>query len=185
MLAGQIYRKGYLVADILTSARGLIALYLAYLCWQGRAVLDEFMVLIFACWLSDCLDGYFARRSYRLGHLADLDGWVDWAVYIITLLYGTLLGHYSWLFFFGFVGLNVLAFWLSKSIYVNQAFHFLYILLGFRTVWQESIFWRKFFILWVAGVIFFKRQRLLVQIREFLSGWNYLLHGKSSGANRT
>jgi hypothetical protein len=176
MLAEHIYRKGYLVADILTSLRGVAALYLAYLSWQGRAVLDEFMVLIFACWLSDCLDGYFARKSYRLGHLAELDGWVDWAVYIITLLYGTLLDHYSWLFFFGFVGLNVLAFWLSKSVYVNQAFHFLYIVLGFRAVWQESIFWRRFFILWVAGVIFFKRKRLAVQIKEFLAGWQKLLN---------
>lgn len=142
------------------------------------------MTIIFIAWLSDCLDGYFARKSYRLGHLAELDGWVDWAIYIITLTYGTRLGHYSWTFLAVFVGVNTLAFWMSKSIYVNQTFHFLYILLGFRTVWLESTFWRKFFILWLAGVIFFKRQRLLVQIREFLSGWNHLLHGKSARPGR-
>lgn len=175
MLAGQIYRKGYLVADLLTSIRGLITLYLGYLCWQGRSVFDEFMVLIFACWLSDCLDGYFARKSYRLGYLAKLDGWVDWALYIITLLYGTILGRYTWNFFIVFVTINILAFWISKSSYVNQAFHFMYILLGFRTVWLESVFWRRFFVLWVAGVIFFKRKRLMVQIREFIDGWDQLL----------
>jgi len=180
MIADSIHQKGYLIADILTSIRGLIALYLGYICWQGRSVLDAFLILIFGAWLSDCLDGYFARKSYRLGHLAEFDGWVDWAIYIITLAYGTILGHYSWTFFAFFLTLNILAFWLSKSIYVNQAFHFLYILLGFRTVWLESIFWRRFFVLWVAGVIFFKRKRLLVQIREFISGWNYLLNRKIS-----
>lgn len=179
MLAEQIFRKGYLVADFLTSIRGLITLYLGYLCWQGRSVLDEFMVLIFASWLSDCLDGYFARKSYRPGHLAELDGWVDWALYIITLLYGTVLGRYSWNFFIVFVSINILAFWISKSTYVNQAFHFLYILLGFRTICLESAFWCRFFMLWVAGVIFFKRKRLLVQIREFLEGWSRLLNSGS------
>ncbi|MGB9835221.1 MAG: CDP-alcohol phosphatidyltransferase family protein [Candidatus Saccharicenans sp.] len=184
MLAGYLHRKGFLIADTLTFIRGLLALYLAYILWQGRDVFNTFMTIIFAAWLSDCLDGFFARKSYRPGYLAELDGWVDWAIYIISLLYGTLLGHYSWTFFTGFVGLNILAFWMSKSIYVNQAFHFLYILLGFRTVWLESIFWRRFFLLWVAGVIFFKRRRLLVQIREFLSGWDYLLRGKSTRADR-
>lgn len=179
MRADYLRRRGYLLADFLTSARGFLALILARILWQGRAVLDLFLVLIFACWLSDCLDGYFARKSYRPGHLADLDGWVDWAIYIITLAYGTILGHYSWTFFSGFVGINILAFWLSRSVYVNQVFHFLYIVLGFRTVWLESIFWRKFFIFWVAGVIFFKRKRLMVQIREFLAGWKHLLHGDS------
>lgn len=178
MLAEYVHRKGFLIADILTFLRGLFALYLWYILWQGRAVFDTFMILIFAAWLTDCLDGYFARKSYRLGHLADLDGWVDWAIFICSLAYGTVLGHYSWTFFAIFVGVNILAFWLSKSIYVNQAFHFLYILLGFRTVWLESVYWRRIFILWVAGVIFFKRKRLATQIREFLKGWHHLLYGE-------
>lgn len=178
MLAEYIEKKGFLIADFLTALRGLIALLLAYILWQGKSALDAFMVLIFAAWLSDCLDGYFARKSFRPGNLAEADGWVDWAVYIITLVYATVLGHYSWTFFGLFVGTNILSFWLSKSFYVNQAFHFLYILLGFRTVWLESVFWRRFFILWVAGVIFFKRQRLKVQIREFLDGWKRLLNSK-------
>ncbi|MGB4704103.1 MAG: CDP-alcohol phosphatidyltransferase family protein [Candidatus Saccharicenans sp.] len=178
MLAEQIEKKGYLIADSLTALRALIALRLAYILWQGKAALDSFMVLIFAAWLSDCLDGYFARKSGREGHLAEADGWVDWAVYIISLLYGTVLGRYSWTFFGIFVTVNILSFWLSRSIHVNQAFHFLYILLGFRTVWLESIFWRRFFLIWVAGVIFFKRHRLKVQIQEFLAGWNHLLTGR-------
>jgi phosphatidylglycerophosphate synthase len=175
MLDGYIAKKGFLIADVLTFLRGLIALYLWYILWQGRRVFTSFIIFIFAAWLTDCLDGYFARKSYRLGKLADFDGWVDWGIYISSLFYGTMLGHYSWLFLILFVSFNVLAFWLSKSIYVNQAFHFLYILLGFRTVWLESIFWRRFFVLWVAGVIFFKRKRLLVQTREFLAGWLHLL----------
>ncbi len=179
MRAGYLHRRGYLIADFLTSIRALLAIFLVWIFWQGREVLDLFMVLIFACWLSDCLDGYFARKSGRPGHLAEADGWVDWIIYLITLAYGTVLGHYSWIFFATFLATNMLAFWFSKSIYVNQAFHFLYLVLGFRTVWLESMFWRRFFVLWVAGVIFFKRKRLMVQIREFLAGWNYLLSHKS------
>lgn len=181
MLTVYLHRRGYLIADLLTSARGFMAVFLGLVLWRGRAVLDLFLVLIFACWLSDCLDGYFARRSHRPGHLAELDGWVDWAIYIITLAYGTVLGHHSWAFFAGFVGTNLLAFGLTRSIHVNQAFHFLYILLGFRTVWLESVFWRRFFVLWVAGVIFFKRKRLMIQIREFLAGWHHLLNPGSHG----
>lgn len=184
MVAELIYRKGYLLADILTSARGIIALYLGYLCWQGRPAFETFIVLVFAAWLSDCLDGYFARKSHRPGNLYELDGWVDWIIYIITLIYGTILDHYSWTFLAIFVGFNILAFWLSRSVYVNQVFHFLYILLGFRTVWLESIFWRRFFLLWVTGVIFFKRKRLQVQAREFLSGWKQLLHYRSGGTGQ-
>lgn len=180
MLAEYVQRKGFLIADILTASRGLIALYLAFILWQGRAVLDTFMFLIFAAWLSDCLDGYLARKSRRPGSLGHLDGWMDWAIYIITLLYGTLLGHYTKEFFVIFVGLNILVFWLSKSIYVNQAFHFLYILLGFRAVWLESTFWRRFFMLWVASAIFFQRKRLAVQIRQFLTGWSHLLAQRKS-----
>lgn len=181
MLAGEVQKKGYLVADFLTLARFLILVYLVFLFRRGHEVFETFILLIFAAWLTDCLDGFFARLSSRSGYLGSYDMWVDWGVYIVSLLYGTTLGHYSRTFFAAFVLLNILAFWWSKSVYVNQAFHFLYIILGFRTVWFESVFWRRFFILWVAGVVFFKRKRLMVQARDFLQGWGHLLQPRKQG----
>ncbi|MDI6848674.1 MAG: hypothetical protein QME69_02650 [Candidatus Saccharicenans sp.] len=74
MLAEYIEKKGFLIADFLTALRGLIALRLAFILWQGKSALDAFLVLIFAAWLSDCLDGYFARKSFRPGNLAEADG---------------------------------------------------------------------------------------------------------------
>ncbi len=170
--------SGYKIADLLTLARLIIVIFMLSLVPKGISAFDTFMFFLLAAWLTDVLDGFFARKSKKLGHLKDWDGWVDTGMYITTFLYSAVLGIYSYKFFAIIVILNFFAVLITRNLEVNQAFHFLYIILGFRTLVKLNRSWMLVVLVWSLFVILFKWKRLKEQIRNFISSWKRLLCSK-------
>lgn|GEM_PF-746202 len=175
-----LYEFGYKVADFLTFLRLIFVFLMLSLIPEGESSLDTFMFFVFGSWLTDILDGFFARKSKRLGYLGKWDGWVDSAFYVTTLLYSTSLGLYSFRLFFIILVINFLAVFLTKNLEVNQAFHFLYILLGFRALYIIDRGWFIRVLIWTLVVIVLKWSRLKEQIKIFINSWKNLLFGKKS-----
>ncbi len=173
-----IYEKGYKIADVLTLARFFIVFILLALIPGKSSSVDQFMVLLLIAWLTDCLDGYFARKSKRLGALGSWDGWVDTIMYLAVFLYCTVMGYYSVLFFITLIVLNFCLVFFTKNLEVNQAFQFLYIIFGFRTLLEISTEWSLIVILWTIFVIIFKWNRFKWQVVNFISSFKNLLTKK-------
>jgi phosphatidylglycerophosphate synthase len=174
-----LYEKGYKIADFLTLLRLFIVLLLLSFVPGGISNFNEFMTFLLIAWLTDCLDGFFARKSKRLGFLGFWDGWVDTLMYVTIFLYCTIMGYYSFVFFGLVLILNFLSVFFTRNLEVNQAFHFIYILLGFRTLLIISPEWSLVVISWTFLVIIFKWKRLKEQIVNFLSSWKGLLFSKN------
>jgi len=173
-----LLREGYKIADFLTALRFFLVIGLIFQIPKGAANFDSFMVILYFAWLTDVLDGYFARLSGREGKLGKMDGWVDTLMYISIFLYGVVLGYYSVPLFAILVAINLLAVWITKNLEVNQAFHFTYILLGFNALYHTSKRWFVATCIWTALVLFFKRKRFKEQVKTFLRSWKGLLTGK-------
>ncbi len=173
-----ITNSGYKLADLLTFTRLIIVIFMLSLVPKGISAFDTFMFFLLAAWLTDVLDGFFARLSKKPGYLKDWDGWVDTGMYITTFLYSTVLGVYSLKFFVIIVLLNFFAVLITRNLEVNQAFHFLYIILGFRTLVKLNRSWMLVVLIWTLFVILFKRERLKEQIVNFISSWKRLLFSK-------
>ncbi len=173
-----IYEYGYVIADFLTLIRGIVVLFMLSLIPDREVSLDIFMIMVFIAWFTDVFDGFFARKSKRMGYLGKWDGWVDTAFYITIFLYCYALGFYSFKFFILVLIFNFLAVFLTRNLEVNQAFHFLYILLGFRTIYLLDKLWFIRVSLWTILVIILKWSRLKFQIRNFIDSWKNLLLGK-------
>ena len=167
-----IYEKGYIIADILTFLRLIISLFLFVLALGGRTTFDYFMSLVLFAWATDALDGYFARKSGHSGKFGSREGWVDWVFYIACFFYSTYLGYYSYFFFIGIILVNLFVyFFIKKSDSVQMSFEFIYILLSFRVLYQESPLWTLVVVGWTGFIIAFKWNRLKDQILYFFRGW--------------
>jgi len=167
-----IYERGYIIADILTFLRLIISLFLFVLALGRRKTFDSFMSLVLFAWATDVLDGYFARKSGHSGKFGSREGWVDWIFYIACFFYSTCLGYYSYFFFIGIILINLFVyFFIKKSDSVQMSFEFIYILLSFRVLYQESPFWTLVVVGWTGFVIAFKWNRLKGLVSYFLRGW--------------
>lgn len=174
----KVSEYGYLIADYLTSLRFFLVLVLLALIPGGIDNLSPFMLILYSAWLTDVLDGFFARASGREGKLGKYDGVVDSFMYITTFLYSTTLGYFSIKFFLIVLLGNLIMVGLTRNSEVNQAFHFLYIILGFSTLYRLSKVWFNITVAWTMCVIFLKRKRLKEQITTFIRSWKNLLFGK-------
>ncbi|MEO0197991.1 MAG: CDP-alcohol phosphatidyltransferase family protein [candidate division WOR-3 bacterium] len=174
----KVSEYGYLIADYLTSLRFFLVLVLLALIPGRIGNLSPFMLILFTAWLTDILDGYFARVSGREGKLGKYDGVVDSFMYISTFLYSTTLGYFSVKFFLLVLLCNLIMVGVTRNAEVNQAFHFLYIILGLLTLLRLSKVWFNITVAWMICVIFLKRNRLKEQIITFLRSWRNLLFGK-------
>ena len=81
------------LADALTLSRAIIALLILWLgYWQGRTAVPAMVLLATVGWMSDAIDGFFARRSACATHLAFLDYPIDvlltWAEFIFAAQVG-------------------------------------------------------------------------------------------------
>ncbi|MFH1215585.1 MAG: CDP-alcohol phosphatidyltransferase family protein [Pseudomonadota bacterium] len=73
------------IANILSVTRLVIAPFLLYFAWSDRRGL--FLVFGVTALLTDCLDGYFARKFHQSSELgAKLDSWGDLAIYMAVPL---------------------------------------------------------------------------------------------------
>ena len=73
------------IANILSLTRVVIAPFLLYFAWSDRRGL--FLVFGVIALLTDCLDGYFARKFHQASELgAKLDSWGDLAIYMAVPL---------------------------------------------------------------------------------------------------
>ncbi len=174
----KVLERGAQVADLLTALRFILVIILIALIPGGTNNLNIFLIVLYAAWITDILDGYFARLSGKEGKLGKFDGYVDSLMYVTTFLYSTSMDVYSFKFFFLIVLTNIIAVAITRNLEVNQAFHFLYILLGFNALLRLSNRWFYITIIWTIVVIFLKRNRLKVQIITFLKSWKRLFTGK-------
>ncbi|MGB9824784.1 MAG: CDP-alcohol phosphatidyltransferase family protein [Candidatus Hydrothermia bacterium] len=174
----KILDRGAQIADLLTALRFILVLILIALIPGGTGNLNIFLIVLYAAWSTDVLDGYFARLSGKEGKLGKYDGYVDSLMYVTTFLYSTSMDIYSFKFFFLIILTNIITVTVTRNLEVNQAFHFLYILLGFNALSKLSIRWFYTTIIWTIIVIFLKRNRLKVQIITFINSWKRLFTGK-------
>jgi hypothetical protein len=102
------------VADMVTFARGLLALGLVWLGWsQGADGLGLAVYLILVDWTGDVLDGALARRSPRKDQtwIGDHDLEVDITVSAGLLGYMLLAGYIDWQVAAGYLLVWSLIFW--------------------------------------------------------------------------
>ena len=102
------------VADLVTFARGLLALGLIWLGWsQGSDGLGLAVYLMLADWTGDVLDGALARRSPDRDQtwIGDHDLEVDITVSVGLLGYMLLAGYMDWRAAAGYLLVWILIFW--------------------------------------------------------------------------
>ncbi|RUA18410.1 MAG: hypothetical protein DSY55_00205 [Clostridia bacterium] len=81
------------LADALTVFRAIVAIIILWLgYWQGRSAVPAVVLWATVGWMSDAVDGFFARRSACETHLALLDYPIDvlltWAEFIFAVQVG-------------------------------------------------------------------------------------------------
>ena len=70
-----------IIPDVLTSSRGVMAIFILLLgVLKGDEALPIVVLLIIACWVTDVLDGKLARQSKEPTRLGNLDPIVDWVL---------------------------------------------------------------------------------------------------------
>jgi phosphatidylglycerophosphate synthase len=133
-------KQGKQIADLLTIGRGLLGIIIASLgFWGGKDALPLVVVLLVLAWLTDLLDGVFARLDPdpRPGRFAEHDAKADMSVGLGVMAYLSLSGNVPlWLGALIIVLALVVRIWHSRGL----AFPFYavsFVFLGV-VIWQQQ-----------------------------------------------
>ena len=91
------------IADVLTLMRSGVAVLIVILGWYyGKVSLPSVLIIVTAGWMTDALDGYFARHSSCPTRLAFMDFPMDVILTWGALFFLAAAGFISWWFAIGY-----------------------------------------------------------------------------------
>ncbi len=161
-----------IIADSLTILRFLISIYLVYTgIFKGIESFFLVSILVIIGWLTDALDGEFARASGLKSWIGEQEGYVD-------LIFG-----YSILFYMLFSG--ILPIWIVILITVPGFIYILFQKIHYGMLFSSLVYlfliinvciylnwWVILYLAYMVGTVIFKWHRFKTQVKDFLQGFS-------------
>ncbi len=166
------------IADALTLTRFAIAGLILTMSLLTSPHPHTVALLYFSAWLSDNLDGYFARRSPKgRGKLGKFDTLADMLLIFSGLVFvHRYTGRYSGEFLAGYGIIWALSYYLTGNDAVFMSFSFAVLIMSFLPIWESLRDIAVFAIIWSIGTAVVKRRALMDHIKRFLSSLKALVH---------
>lgn len=162
------YKK---IADFLTWSRVFISLYFLYAgIFLKRDAFPWVVMLVLYGWLSDALDGEFARASGKKSWIGEHEALVD--IFFGTfLLFYLLLTRMVPLWIGVWVLIPGVLFLFKNSLHLGMLFMSLVYFILMLNIWFLGKWWLVPYGLYIVGALIFKWRRFKTQVHEFLGGF--------------